>query len=47
MLILKYFYDLSLNLFLQGIQGPKPIGPEPSGSVLVLGPDRDQGQVNK
>ena len=25
-----------------GIHGPKPVGHGPSGSVLVLGPDRDR-----
>ena len=25
-----------------GIHGPKPIGPEPSGSVRVIGPNQDR-----
>ena len=30
------------NSFIQaGIHGPKPIGPRPSGAVLVLGPDQE------
>ena len=30
-----------------GIHGPKPVGPGPSGSVLVLGTDRTRTRKNR
>ena len=34
-----WVYNLQLQ---RGIHGPKPVDPGPSGSVLVLGPDRSR-----